>query len=292
MTTLAQMTSDVLAEASTYVRDQDVLTVLTSPLTDSGLTLNVDDATVLSRGVVEVGDELVYVKRTSPDDGEATVLPGTRGWHNTVAAEHDVHTIVRPDPVFPRVQVQRAINDTIKAVRLYALKSYDFTFDGHTLLNVLPADAADVTGVSCEVIDSTERWAILKTFRVDYNYQLDGERRLALELVEVPPAGRTVRVQYLGYPARISVGQDFSLTGLPDSSEDVIRLGALWRLLSTVDPGKVVATAPSADVMDAPVAAGKASDVSRYVYQLFSARLEEELRKQADLYQTVMQYQV
>ena len=70
----------------------------------------------------------------------------------------------------------------------------------------------------------------------------------------------------------------------------MIRLGAMWRLISTVDPGKVIARTPAADLVDAPVPSGESTSVSRYLYQLFTVRLNEEKAKQRDNYLSIIQY--
>ena len=295
MSTFAEIIEDVLAEVSSYVRSQESITVLTQPATDSDLTLTVDEAGSVSRGVVEVGNELVYVKSVNKTAGTVGVLPGGRGWRGTTASAHDIHTLVRNNPTFPRDQVKRAINDTIAGIDLRAIDSYQFTFDGTTYAYVLPADFQDITGVSWDSPDTTEVWPLLRRFRVDRNYRAAGDAntmRSAIVLFESPMPGQDVRVQYAKYPTVMSSeGDDFvSVTGLPYSCEDVIRLGAMWRLVSTIDPGKVTAVAPTADVMDTPVGAGESSTVARYLYQLFSVRLAEEKAKQQDNYISVIQY--
>ena len=104
-------------------------------------------------------------------------------------------------------------------------------------------------------------------------------------------AGRDVRVQYTKYPSPLVNDSDnfASTSGLPQSAEDVIRLGAMWRLVSTIDPGKVTAVSP-ADVMDAPFEVGQSSSVARYLYQLFGVRLAEEKAKQQKNYLSIIQY--
>lgn len=293
MSTFAEMTEQVLSEISSYVRNQESLTVLTASITASDLTLNLDDATAISKGIVEIDDELVYLKRALPVDGTALVLPGGRGWRGTVAATHAIDAIVRNNPTFPKTHIHRAMNETLKAIDLYVIDSYEFTFDGSTYVYTLPADATDVTGITTETLDSSGRWAVVRHFRLDRNYWPTGSLvpRMAVELQESPTPGRIVRVQYLRPASTLSVGDEFSASGLPASCEDLIRLGAMWRLLSTIDPGKVVATSPSADVLDNPVPAGRPGEVSKYIYQLYSARLAEEKAKQSDDFLTVIHYQ-
>lgn len=290
MTTLAQMADTVLAEVSSYVRSQDSITVLTQPCDADDLTLTVDDATALSKGLIEIGDELVYAKTIVKNSGVIQVLPGTRGYRGTTAAAHAAGELIRNNPTFPRAQVIRAINDTIKGIDLMVLSNHTLTFDGSTYAYELPAGVNDITGVSYDALDSTGVWPLIKNYRIDRNY--DCPSGVAIIFHEAPEPGREVRIQYTSFPTPMaSATSAFSETGLPASCEDVIRFGAMWRMVSTVDPGKVTATSVSADAMDAPVQAGRSSDVAKYIYQLFSVRLAEEKAKQSDNYLSVIQYQ-
>lgn len=295
MSTFAEIVEDVLAEISSYVRSQESITVLTQAVSDSDTTMTVDEASSVSRGIVEVGDEIVYVKSVNKNSGTFDVLPGARGYRGTTATSHAINTLVRNNPTFPRDQVKRAINDTIRGIDLRSIGSHTFEFDGTTFAYPLPTDFQDITGVSWDSPDTSDVWPLLRRFRVDRNFRAAGDAstiRSAIVLLEAPMSGRDVRVQYTKYPTPLSDdGDDFvSVSGLPVSSEDVIRLGAMWRLVSTIDPGKVTAVAPTADVMDTPVGAGESSSVARYLYQLFSVRLSEEKAKQQDNYLSIIQY--
>lgn len=286
------MVEDTLAEVSSYVRNQESITVVTQQIDSDDLTLTLDDASQVSRGIVEIGNELVFIKSVNKQAGTATILPGGRGWKGSTATSHAVNTVVRNNPLYPKMMVQRALNDTIKSINLMALDNFTFEFDGTRYAYLLPSDFQDAVGVSWHAPDTTQVWPLIKRYRIDRNFYDDdtsteGE---ALVLLEFPMPGRDVRVQYVKYPTPLSLGDDFSDTGLPASAEDVIRLGAMWRLVSTVDPGKVVAMSPSADLVDQPVGAGDSTAVARYIYQLFSVRLAEEKAKQADHYMSIIQY--
>jgi hypothetical protein len=293
MTVFRTMIETTLAEVGSYVRNQESVTVLTQPIDSDDLTLTLDDVTAVSKGTVEVGDELLYIKKVSSQSGNALVMPGGRGWQGTTPQAHDALTLVRNNPLFPRSQVRRALNDTITGIDLMAISSHEFMFDGTTLAYPLPADFETVTGVSWEAPDSTLIWPLIKHYRVDRNYRVPGDPnpRSALVLHDVPMVGQTVRVQYVKNPAALGDDENFSVTGLPASSEDVIRLGAMWRLLTTVDPGKVLAVSPASEMVDGAVQAGQPTAVARYLYQLFSVRLAEEKSKQMDNYMSVIQYQ-
>lgn len=293
MTTLAAMTDQVLSDLQGYVRTQDSLTVLTGALSDTSVQFVVEDPSALARGTVEIDDELMYVKRVNASTGQIDVIAGGRGWQASTAAAHSSGVIVRNNPLFPRVAVQRALNETIQSMPLYAVKKYDFTFDGTTLIYPMPSECVDVTGISYQSQDSSGRWPAIMGWRPDQNYWPDGatSAKYGVELFEVPPAGRTVRVQYIAQGTSITSAQDYSLSGLPSTSEDVARLGAMYRLVSTIDPGRLLSTSPTADALDSPFPVGKGAEISKYLFQLYSVRLAEEKARQTDQLVAIIHYQ-
>lgn len=293
MSTFEQMADTIVTDLAAFVRQQEAITVLSQPIDATTLVLPVDDTAALSKGMIDVDGEIMYLKSVVRQSGVAQILPGTRGWKGTQARSHDQYALVRNNPTFPRFMAERAINDTLKGIDLYGLSDYEFMFDGVTYAIPLPAGVREVTGVTYELLNSTKVWPRLRQYRLDRNYKhpTTGETVSALVLNEGPTPGRHVRVQMAMYPQTLSHGDDFSLTGLPASCEDVIRLGAMWRMISVIDVGKVNATAPSADILDTPVAVGKSTDVAKYLYQLFSVRFAEEKAKQEEKLQTTIQYQ-
>lgn len=287
------LVDQTIAEVSGYVKNQESVTVLTQALAIDGLTIQVDDISSLSKGTLEIGDELVYAKAVSKNSGTAAIMPGGRGWSGTTATSHALHTIVRNNPTFPRAQVKRAINETITGIDLFGISSYTFLFNGTTYAYPLPVGTNDVTGVSWDTLDSTGVWSILRRYRVDRNYPVAGETapRSAIVLNEAPAAGRDVRVQYTHLPVALSDGDEFTDSGLPLSAVDVVRLGAMWRLVTTVDASKIVSASPQGDLVDSKVTAGQSTALARYIYQLFSVRLAEEKAKQIDSLQNIVQFE-
>jgi len=254
MATLNQLTEQTLGEVNSYVKNQESVTVITSATTAGDATMLVDDATALSKGIVEIDDELVYLKKIIPTSGTIQVLGTTgniigRGWRGTTATSHVVGSVVR---------------------------------------NALE----DITGISWDVPDSTGVWQIIKNYRVDkIYYDTDTSTiKQALILKESPMPGRTVNVQYTKFPTVITDNQELTASGLPASCEDVVRLGAMYRLLTTVDPGKVTATTVSADALDQPVQAGASTNAAKYLFQLYTVRLAEEIAKQQANFLNTIQY--
>jgi hypothetical protein len=297
MATLNQLVEQTIAEVGAYVKNQESVTVITSSIDADDVTIPVDDAQSLSKGIVEINEELIYVKKSVKDSGTIQVL-GTgatvagRGWRGTTATSHVVGSIVRNNPLFPRTQVKRAILETIKGMNFPVIANETFEFNGSTYAYVMPDTLEDITGISWDVPDSTGVWQLIKNWRLDNNYYDPdtGTTKKALILKQSPMPGRDVRVQYTKFPSVITDNQELTVSGLPSSCEDVVRLGAMYRLLSTVDPGKVTAVSVSADALDQPVAAGSSTNAAKYIFQLFTVRLSEEIAKQQANFLNTIQY--
>lgn len=295
MATLNELVQQTIGEIGAYVKNQESVTIITNDIDANDLNITVDDTKAISKGIAEIDDELVYISKTIESSGIIQVL-GTssvasgRGWRSTTATSHVAGAVVRNNPIFPRSQVKRAILDTIKGMNFPVISNETFTFDGSDYSYVMPDSLIDITGVSWELPDATGVWALIKRWRLDTNYLDSGTTKQALILNEAPMPGQSVRVQYTKYPTTITDNQELTVSGLPSSCEDVVRLGAMYRLLSTVDPGKVTATSVSADVLDQPVSAGASTSAAKYIFQLYSVRLTEEIAKAQANFLNTIQY--
>ena len=121
MSTLSELIDQTVSEIGSYVKNQESVTILTNSLTSSDLTMSIDDATALSKGIVEIDDELIYLKKVIQVNSTAQILgasgaPAGRGWKDSTAAAHSLGAIVRNNPLFPRIQIKRALLDTIKGM--------------------------------------------------------------------------------------------------------------------------------------------------------------------------------
>ncbi len=84
---------------------------------------------------------------------------------------------------------------------------------------------------------------------------------------------------------------DFAdVTGLPQSCQDVITLGASYKLLSFLDPGRINLTSAEADSADSKIPSSAGVSSSRYIYALYQQRLNEEALKLKDRYPIRIHY--
>ena len=102
MATFSDIVNEVQIRLSGYSQRQDQATHLTAALTSSGLSLTVADGSVLSRGLVEIDDELLWVASFDRTTGVATVAPYGRGFRGTTATTHASGSRVTIAPSFPR----------------------------------------------------------------------------------------------------------------------------------------------------------------------------------------------
>jgi hypothetical protein len=104
--------------------------------------------------------------------------------------------------------------------------------------------------------------------------------------------GRTVQVWYAATPANLDANSDdfTDVTGLPETCRDVITLGAAYRLLSYIDPGRINLTSAEADLADSKVPGAAGTNSSRYIYALYQQRLQDESLKLSDKFPIRLHY--
>ena len=88
MRNFGEMTDEVLGHLRSFVRDQEMSTHLTANVSFGDLAIPVDDAGILTRGRIQIGDELIWVDRPDRSAGTAVIPPYGRGMDGTSAASH------------------------------------------------------------------------------------------------------------------------------------------------------------------------------------------------------------
>ena len=90
MSTLEQITDRVDTLLHGYSLNMESTTWLTGAVTTTTqTTISVNDANVVSRGFVQIGDEIMYVNSTNNIDNVLTLAPWGRGQRGTIAATQD-----------------------------------------------------------------------------------------------------------------------------------------------------------------------------------------------------------
>jgi hypothetical protein len=234
--------------------------------------------------MVEVGDELIWVDSVNTTTGELVIPPYGRGYRGTTAAEHTIGERVVSSPMFPRNMVKKALNDAILAAYpdLFGLGTTTFMFNPAVTTYALPAGALDILAVSWQTTGPSREWMPIRRWRVDKMADTSAfSSGVTVSLYDAIVPGRTVKVTYTKQPSVLENASDdyVTVTGFPASSEDVIRLGAAYRLTPFFDSAKLTGQSAAADFNDRQGQSNTASTLSRFLLQMYQVRLAEEARK-------------
>jgi len=288
MATLNDLVDETLQHLSGYSMRQDALTHLTASITASSAapadTITVANAESIGKGLIEIDDELIWVEPFDRTNGILKVPPYGRGYSGSSAQAHDNGSKVTVNPTFTRFMIRKAINDTILATSsgLFGVSSYTFTYSPAVTTYSLPDGLDNILAVSFQAIGPTKEWVPVRGWRLDKMANASAfNSTKSITLLSLVDPGATVQVIYTFDPEILESGSDdFSaVTGLPDSCKDVIVLGAVYRLLSMVEPGRLTYVTPEADMQSGRIGYGSGTNVAKYVYALFQQRLMEESNK-------------
>jgi len=298
MTTFADMTNEVLINLAGYTFQQDRSTYLTSAVTtttstvSSPLILSLGSTDSVGKGILEIDEELMWVDSFDRVANTATVSPYGRGYLGTTAATHASETKVSISPTFPKYVVKKAINDTIRAIgaSIYAVENYNFTFNAAVSTYALAnKDIKNILNISWQSIGPSKEWVPIRRYDFDasaypeaFGYTTGTDTVQTITLGEAPIAGRTVKVMYATRPHALSSNSDVytTTTGLPESTKDVIILGAAYRLLAYLDPARAAQVSPQADETDSKRPYGASQSATKQLYALYTQRLKEEIDAQ------------
>jgi hypothetical protein len=296
MATLDSMVQEVRSSLAGYTLRQDRITYLDSAINTTDLAIQVGSADNLAKGIVEIDDELIWIDNFVKANNTLNAAPGFgRGYQNTSPAPHSQYSQVVLSPTFPRTMIKQAINDTINSVypKLWAIYSTTFTFNASQTTYALPDDAQNVIYMSWQTTGSSREWLPINRWRQDLmaNTATFNSQKTVNIYENIQP-GRTVQVWYAANPSTMDANTDdfADVTGLPDSCRDVVTLGAAYRLLSYVDPGRINLTSAEADLADSKVPGAAGANSSRYIYALYNQRLNDESLKLSDKFPIRLHY--
>lgn len=296
-TTLTNLIDEVRTNLAGYTFQQDRTTYLREAVTTttsssaSPTILSLGATDNLGRGIVEIDEELLWVDSFDRVANSGTVAPYGRGYLGTTAATHAADALVTISPTFPRSAIKRAISDTIASLgsNIFAVKTTSFTYNPavqtYALVNL---NVKDILRVSYETIGPSKNWEDINSYSFDpladpaaFGEETTDQVQTITINQGVQP-GRTVKIMYATDPVAFTTNtQDYAVqTGLPASTKDVVVLGAVYRLLSFLDPARAAQVSPQADETDSKRPYGASQSATKQIYALYQQRLQEEVKAQ------------
>ena len=298
MSTLNEMVDEIRSNLQGYTLRQDRISYVANPagLTTTSTEITIGSSSNLAKGVIEIDDELIWIDSFDKADSVLNVIPGFgRGYQGTTPAPHAQYAQITLAPTFPRSAIKKAINDTINGLfpNLWAISSFTFTFNASQTTYPLPDDLESILYLSWQTTGSSQEWLPINRWRADgMANAATFNTTNTVSLYENIQPGRTVQVWYTTVPNTLDANSDdfADVTGLPQSSQDVVTLGAAYKLLSFLDSGRINLSSAEADNADSKIPSNAGVASSRYIFALYQQRLNEEALKLKDRYPIRLHY--
>lgn len=284
MTTLEDLLQRVRSQVMGFTRDQQQVSELAVSMTptDTSFTLDTNTVRNISRGLVEIDDELILVKSVDQPTAVATVIGLTngRGREGSVAASHNVSALVTMSPILPRVRIKEAINQTLSAMypTIPIFATTEITKLAPVFEYQMPADCddiwyivADTTGPT-QVHYPTPRWRFNPQAPTD-----DFPTGKSIQLLDDVVPGRAIRVVYVKAPTLLSNSTDLlTSTGYEDRMQEMVVWGACARLIPAYETARLQQSAIEGTERANLVPATAAVKTAAYYEQLFQVAIMRE----------------
>jgi hypothetical protein len=298
MPTFSQMTSEVQSNLQGYSLRQDRITWVATAggISATDLVIKIGSADNLAKGIVQIDNELIWVNSFDRQNLTLNVAPGFgRGYMGTTPSPHSENAQVILTPTFPITMIQQAINDTINSLypKLFQVAATTFTYNAAQIAYPLPDDARDVLYGSWQTPGPSREWLPINRWRIDRMANVPAfNSTKTVNIYEKIVPGRTVQIYYSTIPSNLTnYNDDFAaVTGLPESSRDVVTLGAAYRLLSYIDTGRINLSSAEADNADTKLPSTAGASASKYIFALYQQRLNEESTKLQDRFPIRLHY--
>ena len=298
MPNFGQLVSEVQSNLQGYTLRQDRITNLTNPggISATDLSIQIGSADNLAKGIVQIDNELIWVNSFDRTNLTLQVIPGFgRGYMGTTPSPHALNAQVILTPTFPVTMIMQALNDTINSLypKLFGVALTTFPYNAAQIAYPLPDDARDVLYVSWQTPGPSKEWLPTNRWRIDRMANVAAfNTTKTLNIYDKVVPGRTVQVYYSVIPNNLTnTADDFAtVTGLPESSRDVVTLGAAYRLLSYIDTGRINLSSAEADLADTKLPSTAGASASKYVFALYQQRLQEESVKLQDRFPIRVHY--
>jgi len=291
-TTYGQLVDKVRYLLRSYTGQHEISTHLTADMTAEGLTATISDGNNVSTGLVEIGDELVWVD--SSTGGVLTIPPYGRGYNSTTPVAHLTGVQVLTDPFFPRKAIADALVDTQRALypTLFAVKTTEFLFTaGQTSYN-LASDTDRVLSVSWQMPGGSGFWQPLRRWRFDNDANTTSfTSGGSLSVFDAVSPDRNVRVVYAGpFTELSSAAGTIETAGHESSHADLLTYGAAFRLVQFLEVSRLNISSTENQERSKFAAGGAASALTRQLIGLYDRRLEEERRRLLELHRMSIRY--
>jgi hypothetical protein len=295
--TLVTLVRDVLDSIYSYSAVKDKVLYLNADI-NASVTTFVAHSTSAARSIQEgqilqfskddsAQSELVRVRSVDTVTNTVTMVRAVLG--TTAAAWTSVDTEVRIEPEYPVQNLVRAINQEIVGlpphIWSYVTTTTTVNADwrqGYTL----PIGAVGIHFIEYLPSGSTNSWEKCR------RYSFDPVNR-AVSIHGLIEPGRSLKITYRAYPTALALdADDMADAGLEENLVELVRLGAVYRLLMGRASGRLVDTRAETPMNQQYRQADPVMAAVRQVYAMYQERLAAERERQRLLFPSPMYYTI
>ena len=289
MTTLGDLVEDILGHLNSFGESRDLVTSLTAGIDNDDVTFQVAEPRSVSRGLLEIGDELMEVKSVDSSTGLVTLHPWGRGVRGTTAASHLADVKVTSNPRFPRSVVKREISNAIEYLypQLFAIATDETqTVNPARTTYELPAACESIVRIQYETFGPSRMWYPVTRYRVDYNADAtDFTSGKSVDIFASMAPGRTIKIVYRRNFGSLSADSDTLASAyLSENYSDILRMIVVGRLLMTADNVRVDLDSIESSNRAQTTQPSSAVSIARQYLLQADVRMAQERRRLLTLY--------
>lgn len=282
--TLGSLADDLIARLQGDPSLVPGIAALSGSIGTTDLSFTVDDAKAISRGIVEIGTELILVKVADRTTGSVTAYK--RGYRGTAASTHAAGDLVTMSPPVPRSMAIKALQGEISALypNLFGVATTQYASQPFTLTYPLPATATFILDVRWQ--DMLGNWQRTRNWQVERSLDSTSfPTGVGISVREWFRPGTKMQVIYGTQPVIPTNETDlFTSTGYADDIGDLVLLGATLRLLPNADIARLGYQTASGSEGNKQVQPGSATIITRELKAQYVARLQTEVLALKQLY--------
>lgn len=278
MTTIREIADDVSHRLHSFTGLQEQMTYLTGPITSTDTTFTTGHVNRVSEGTIEVDDELMLVDIVQ--DNVVKLYPFGRGANGSTADSHATNARILNDPLLPRQDVLKAIKETVSGMHptLFRLNTMELTFNPAVWSYPLPAGVDRVLEVKYDIPGPSQVWPKAKHWKFNQSASLtDFPGGKSLEVYEAITPGFKILVTYAGPFGEVT---DYTQTlvdlGIPSTAEEVVILGAAWRLTQMMESSRLQMESVEQFARQQAVQPGSITNFGRQLNAAYQLKLAQE----------------
>lgn len=292
--TLVDLITDVLETVYSYAQVKDRVVQLTSNVapTDTQIVVSPQDSQQIQRNMTiqltydnTSVSELVRVQSVINTSGIIMVQRGIR--NTTALAWTAANTVVHVEPEYPISSIVREINHEIVGLPpdVWAITNFSTVVSaGWQIGYNMPGGCVGIQSLRYYPSGTQNFWEPVRRYRYDPVNNI-------VTILTLMQPGRPMDITYRAYPTAMQFDTDtLAATGLPATCDEVVVMGAAYRLVSKRTSGRLVDTRAETPLTGQYRQPSFVSDAVKSLFAMYQTRLQAERERQRLLYPIPLNY--